>query len=97
MHGGIGLRTGSLDRTKPKAMTAGAFTCSNLIWLRKRRRLLTGYEKLAFQGVPLEEAVRLTDDFTELQRHQLAGDMMNGFTLVANLMADICCMSLPRR
>ena len=92
---GIALRTRNITRSKPTAKSAGAFSGANLLWLRKRRRLLTGYEKLALQGVSLEEAVDLTHNLSELQRQQLAGDMMNGFTLVTNLMADVCCMSLP--
>ena len=89
---GIALRTRNITRSKPTAKSAGAFSGANLLWLRKRRRLLTGYEKLALQGDPLEEAVKLTPNHSELQRQQLASDMMNGFTLVANLMVDCCCV-----
>ena len=91
---GVALRTRNITHSKPTANSAGDFSGVNLLWLRKRGRLLTGYEKLALQGVPLEEAVDLTH-LPELQRQALACEIMNGFTLVANMMADLCCMIPP--
>ena len=67
------------------------FTKGSVIWLRRRGRIMTSWEKLMLQGYPIrdEKIQHELLEMTEQERSSIAGDMWNGFALAAQVLAMI--------
>ena len=82
-------RSATLLRRKPVVNKINAFTKKNLHWLRRGRRHVVAYERLAAQGLSLEMVKKARGDLSESDLYQLSGDMMNAFNLVPSLLAQL--------
>ena len=58
---------------------------------------MIGYEKMACQGIGLPEAKHMSTPsmHSDAVCHDMAGDMMNAFSMTTNLMSNMTVMGRP--
>ena len=69
------LRHRTIQRIrKPVPGQIPTLTCRSVFWLRRKRRLVVSYEKLAMQGMGLQDTSRRFEDMSESERSHMAGN-----------------------
>ena len=79
---------------KPRSDYVRTITTNTRFWLRRRQRLVTSYEMLAMQGIPIQISARRYGgiEFSERERIAIAGNAYNGFSFCVQLASQTLCL-----
>ena len=87
------LRHRTIQRIrKPVPGQVPTLTCRSVFWLRRRRRPVVSYEKLAMQGMGLQDTSRRFKAMSGSKRSHMAGNSYNAFSLCAMFLGQMICM-----